>query len=170
MTFLLAGLPGAGSAQEETLLLDTEPTHRAAIHAGTCAELGEEVFRLDGPVYGLDQLEGVAAAATPDPGEATIVGPNEAIAAAVSVTTIPVGIDELVRDPHAVELLATVVDEPPRVCGAIGGVRVDDHLVFGLKAFSPTAYVGTAWLHQNPDGTTTVTLFMASGLSADDQA
>jgi hypothetical protein len=160
-----------GSAQEATPTAGIEPTLRAAIHAGVCDDLGEVAYPLADLVYGLALIEDGTANATPGPTGAAVVGPPEANAAVSGTSVVPATIEELTRTPHAVNAFATADDpSPPRACGEIGGVRVGNDLVFGVGALSPTAYAGTAWLHENPDGTTTVALFLASGLFAEQGA
>jgi len=154
-----------GHAQEATPATGVEPVLRAAIHAGVCEDLGEVVYPLAHSVYGLALIDDTPVPATPGSSDAAVVGPPEANAATTSVSVVPATIEELTRTPHAVNAVATTTDpSPPRACGEIGGVRVGDDLVVGVGALSPTAYAGTAWLHENPDGTTRVALFLASGL------
>ena len=168
VAMLLLGRAVHGRAQEATATPGIESTLRAAIHAGRCDDVGAVAFPLADLVYGLELLADVPEPATPSPSQAVIVGPMEANAAAASTSIVPATIEELTRTPHAVNAVLTSANpEPPRTCGEIGGVRVGNDLVFGVGARSPTAYAGTAWLHENSDGTTTVTLFLASGLSRD---
>lgn len=167
LTALCLGVAAGGHAQEATPATGAEPVLRAAIHAGVCEGIGEVVYPLADSVYGLALIDDAPVPATPDSGEAVVVGPPEANAATTSVSVVPATIEELTRTPHAVNAVATTTDpSSPRACGEIGGVRVGDDLVVGVGALSPTAYAGTAWLHENPDGTTRVALFLASGLGS----
>ncbi len=50
-------------------------------------------------------------------------------------------------------------------CGTIGGVRIGDELVFGLREWNASGFTGVAVLRDNGDGTTSVTVYLALGLA-----
>jgi len=91
----------------------------------------------------------------------------------VSVGTVPAALDDVVAAEHLVDVHRAGgggEDAARIVCGGVGGFRAGDDLVFGLGEANGSGYTGTAWLHDNGDGTTTVALFLASGLAGADDA
>jgi hypothetical protein len=162
--FAQEATPAAGTPDADALLV-----FQAGVGAGTCEELGEIVYPLSDPGYGFALVPGGPATGTPPPRDARVVGAATANPAATSVSTIPATIDQLTEAPHAINVYGLPDDAGSSVCGGIGGVRVGDELAFGLAERRGSDYVGTAHLRQNGDGTTTVTLYLASGL-ADDEA
>jgi hypothetical protein len=161
--FAVTGIPGA--AQEATPeanveFLSVAPAH---VHAGSCAEPGDVAFPLADAGYG---LPGVADSEASPPAVAQL-GPAGAQAAMASVTTIEATLDELVAEPHAIDAhRAEPGDEAGTriACGVVGGISAGDDLFFGLAEVNGSNYVGIAWLRDNGDGTTSITLFLASGL------
>lgn len=143
----------------------------ANIRSGTCDRLGAIAYPLANVAYGFQLLSGLPARATPGPErpeDAAVVGSAAATAAATSVTTIPATIAELVGGAHAVDVSCLPGAPAASVaCGAIGGVRIGADLVFGLQERNASDYTGTAWLHENNDGTTTVSLFLAPRLAGE---
>ena len=156
--------PAAATPDPTSLLV-----FQAGVVAGTCEELGELVYPLADPTYGYALVPGGPASGTPPPGDARVVGAPTANPAATSASTVPATIDELTDAPHAINVYGLPDDAGSSICGGIGGVRVGDELAFGLQERFGSDYVGTAHLRQNEDETTTVTLYLASGL-ADDEA
>ncbi|CAA9559246.1 MAG: hypothetical protein AVDCRST_MAG19-1666 [uncultured Thermomicrobiales bacterium] len=144
----------------------------AHVHAGTCGDLGDIAFPLDEAGYGLPVPVGpeVRPGTTPAAVEAALFPTAGVNPAAVGVTAITATLDQLLDTPHAVTAyrgMEGAEAETQIACGAVGGYRTGDDLVFGLQERNGSAYVGTAWLHDNRDGTTTVSLFLASGLRED---
>ena len=175
LSTLLAVLFGGGlasvSAQDATPAAGFDPTVRspAHVHVGTCDDPGDVVFPLADVGYG-QPLSLDPRAASPAAVTASVVGSGAFNAAAVSATTIAATLDELVGGAHAIDVHRGAVGgegtEPETrvVCGAVGGFRSDDDLVFGLQERNGSNYGGVAWLHDNGDGTTTVFVFLVSGL------
>ncbi len=96
-------------------------------------------------------------------------GDPSALPAGYSTTTINVYLDDLLADPHSITV------HPPGqymadclVCGAIGGTLSSggNDVFIGLAEAHESGYAGTAWLHANANGTTTVTVFLVQGLFA----
>lgn len=156
------------AAQDETPAAGFDPTARfpAHVHAGSCDAPGEIAFSLSEAGYGLPvPLD--PRAATPATDAAAIGQPGYGVAA-VSVTAVPASLDQLTGDARTVDVHAAAggdAAENRLVCGSIGGFRNGDDLVFGLRERNGSGYVGTAWAHDNRDGTTTLALFLASGLA-----
>ena len=175
LSTLLAVLVGGGltsvSAQDATPQAGFDPTVRspAHVHAGTCDETGDIVYSLADVGYG-QPLPLDPRAATPAAVTASVVGSGAFNAAAVSSSTIAAPLDELIGGEHAIDVHRGGVGgegtEPETrvVCGAVGGFLSGNDLVFGLQERNDSNYGGVAWLHDNGDGTTTVFLFLVSGL------
>jgi len=52
-------------------------------------------------------------------------------------------------------------------CGAVGGTMIgQSDLAFGLSPLNDSGFGGVAWLHDNGDGTTMVTIFLTGGTAA----
>ncbi|MBW3634351.1 MAG: cupredoxin domain-containing protein [Chloroflexi bacterium] len=153
-------------AQEATSERGFDPAARfpAHIHAGTCEEPGEIAWELAEGGFG---LPAPFETETPSDVRATYVGPDAANPAIVSVTTLDATLDELVADGHVIDAhtAAEGVEAATRIaCGAVGGFLAGDDLVFGMQEANGSRHGGTGWLHANGDDTTTVTLFLVSGL------
>ncbi len=168
----LAGavLDGGARAQDATREAGFDPTARfpAHIHAGGCDNLGAIAFPLGEAGYGLPIPDEPAMAATPGPVAAVVGGQGRFNAAAVGVSLVAATLDELVDAGHAIDVhnAADGLEAETRiVCGEVGGFLAGGDLVFGLHEQNASNYGGIAWLHENPDGTTTVSIYVASGLS-----
>lgn len=164
ITLFMSGL--TVMAQEATPEGGFNPAARfpAHIHAGTCEAPGESVWELAEGGFGLPVPVDFS---TPSAVTATYVGPDTANPAIVLVTTLDAALDDLVADSHVIDVhtAADEVEAATRtVCGVIGGFLSGGDLVFGLQEVNGSRYGGTAWLHANADDSTTVTLFLVSGL------
>ncbi len=116
--------------------------HPAALHAGTCAALSDVTAVLADVV---------------EPGST----PQDVVPAGASVTIIESTLDQLLAAPRAITVSQS--HARPRLaiaCGTIGGAPVNGNLVAGLAETNDSGYSGIAWLHDNSDGTTTITLFV----------
>ncbi len=164
--------PIGGFAQEATPAVDggmgTEP-HPAHIHAGTCDNLSEIVFPLADVQMSTPSTGAASPAASPVAmgSPVAVVTTTAAIPAAVSVTTVEADLATILSAPHAVNVhLSTEQIGVYIACGDLGGTPDDQgNLFVGLAELNASGYSGTAWLHDNGDGTTTVTIFLAMGLS-----
>jgi hypothetical protein len=178
---LLALTLGAprGLAQDATpvpgMMGDGGIPHPAHIHTGNCATLDPNpLFPLADvviPAAGVDG--GMMADATPmaSPMASPIPGPMgtgspSAMPAGQSTTVIEVALSDILAAEHAInvhlssEEIATYI-----ACGAIGGTPdANGNLFVGLAEQNDSGYSGIAWLHDNGDGTTTVTVFLSMGL------
>ncbi|HEV2109393.1 MAG TPA: hypothetical protein VGR16_14120 [Thermomicrobiales bacterium] len=139
----------------------------AHIHRGPCDEInGEGAIDLGELTY-VVPLSG-SPEATPA-GPYRPVGVDSAFVTIMAVTDVGASLDELLAQPHSIDVHIVndeTGEEIPLACGNVGGVRNGDDLVFGLQT-APSPGVdttGIAWLHTNPDGTTTVRLFVSQGL------
>lgn len=132
----------------------------AHIHAGMCPEVGPVVFPL-ADVVGAGAMGMDMAMATP------MAGGGAAIPAMMSVTTVQADLTTILSAQHAINLhqSAEAIDVYI-ACGDIGGTPdAGNNLVVGLAERNASGFSGVAWLHGNDDGTTTVTIFLAQGLS-----
>ncbi len=170
MALAEAVLDGGARAQDAKPEAGFDPTARfpAHIHAGACDNLGAIAFPLGEAGYGLPIPDEPAMAATPAPVAAVVEGQGTFSAAAVGVSVVAATLDELVDAGHAIDV-HSAADGPEAetriVCGEVGGFLAGGDLVFGLHERNASNYGGIAWLHENPDGTTTVSIYVASGLS-----
>lgn len=162
LIYVQVGEPPAAAPQDNAPASDigtsTDAQGRsAAIYTGNCADLG-----------------GVAAAlpSIVDP-QGPPVGQASAIEASTTSTPVPVSLDLLIDQPHAVAVLESNASNAEVIaCGDIGGVDNDDgELIIGLQEvgesdFTGMAYTGMAYLAYSPaDGSqTSVSIFLAPGL------
>lgn len=163
-----AGTPTTAAPVATVAPAAAEPAHPAHIHEGTCSNINPN------PEYPLadvsyENLGGSAAASpvggTPAAAGANTVGVAAAIPAEGSVTQVKVSLQHLLATAHAINVHESATDITHYIaCGDIGGILNGKDLVFGIHELNDSGLVGTAWLHDNGDGTTTVTLFLAHGL------
>lgn len=136
----------------------------AGVYAGSCEEpASEPSYELIGPTYGLT-VAGTPVSASPE--AFTISGDPGSHPVVTSTTVIDATIDDLLESPHVVILRIIEEDSGTDVrlaCGRVGGVVTGPDLSFGLAAETAQT-TGIVWLHDNGDGTTTVTFFVAQAL------
>lgn len=140
----------------------------AHLHEGSCADLGDQPKELGELGYDAPLLD--LSKATPA-GPYKPVGPDAAFPTVLGHVTVDQSLDELLDTPHAIDV--HIVNEEQGVditlaCGAVGGIRGDSQLVFGLQSLPNEGVdtTGIAWLEANEDDTTTVRVFVAQGLAA----
>jgi plastocyanin len=134
------------SAQEEA--------HPAHIHNGTCTELGDVVFPLS------DVSESALVNGTPIAG--AVGGATEAVPVAISGTTVPTSLADLMAAPFAINVHESAENIGNYIaCGDIGGALIGtSDLAIGLSELNESGYVGVATLHDNGDGTTAVSVYL----------
>jgi plastocyanin len=135
---------------------EVEAPHPVHIHSGNCNELGEVVQPLTDLV--------VPAGDT--------VGQRRASVAATSYTEVPLTLDAILAEDHAINahLSADEIDTYI-ACGEIGGVFTPDGaLVIGLDETDNPGYTGIAFLQPTAAGTTGVSVFLASSGGNRDRA
>lgn len=132
--------------------------HPAHIHRGTCSNLDPN------PLYPLTNVSlGLETEGSPEVGD--MVGAGGAFPAETSVTTVEASLDDLLAEPLAVNVHQSEEQIDTYIaCGDIGGVRHGADLTFGLAPQSGSDYAGTVWLHDNGDGSTTVTIALVRNL------
>jgi len=151
-----AGTPSAAAPT-------SEPPHPAHIHEGTCTNLNPT------PKYPLADVTyhfGTGAASPVASPAAGMVGAASALPAEGSVTKVPVSLKDLLSGHYAINVHESATDINKYIaCGDIGGILNGNNLVFGIHEQNNSGFSGIAWLQDNGDGTTTVTLFMAHNLA-----
>lgn len=164
---VLVGLFGAAAA---TLLTRSAKASHIAwesyLQEGTCGESASERLRLGDPVYGV-AVGGVGTPVGTPPIVFNPVGAASQIPVLTSTASVPISIVDLVATPHAIVIEQLDLDSGVRTelaCGNVGGVPIDNELLFGLAAVVADTS-GVAWLRENPDGSTAVTLFVTQGLA-----
>jgi len=129
--------------------------HPAHIHAGSCPEPGDVVAPLSDVSFDMN-VDGTASAG-PEP-----VGQASAIPVEASITTVPLALADIVAGQHAINVHASADDLGTYIaCGDIGGTTIGaSDLPIGLGELNDSGASGVAWLHDNGDGTTTVSVFL----------
>ncbi len=146
--------------------------HPAHIHAGNCETLDPNpLFPLADVSMPIAAMEGMDMAASPmagmgaSPMAGGLMGSAAAIPAAYSTTTLDIGLSDILASEHAINVHESAENIQNYIaCGAIGGQMGDDIFV-GLMERNNSGFSGIAWLHANEDNTTTVTVFLAHGLT-----
>jgi hypothetical protein len=79
----------------------------------------------------------------------------------MSVTTVQTTLSELTSTAYAVNVHESADNIGNYIaCGNIGGAVMGSDLAIGLGERNNSGHSGVAWLHDNGDGTTTVTIFL----------
>jgi plastocyanin len=166
--FLLAGA-GVGVAQDATPAAETP--HPAHIHSGTCTELGDVVYPLT-DVAAPDANATPEAMAGHDMGtmDASPEAGDDEMAGKVvteSVTDVDAALDDILADPHAINVHESKENIGNYIaCGEITGEVTDGTLEIELGELNDSGYEGEAYLVDNGDDTTTVTVTLMSTDSA----
>lgn len=136
-------------AQDATPTAGGEAASRPAhVHTGTCDELGDVV----------QPLENLTAAT----GDA--VGQGVAVIAETSASNIPMTLDDMLAEDHAVNVHRSMEEIQDYIaCGEIGGViDANGALTIGLKSQNASGFTGIAYLAPGADGASTdVSVFIA---------
>jgi uncharacterized cupredoxin-like copper-binding protein len=141
-------------------------THPAHIHNGTCSDLKDVVYPLNDVGAPTMDASGTPVASMP-------MGAADAIPVEVSVTTVQTTLNNLVSAPYAVNVHESAASIGNYIaCGNIGGAVMGSDLAVGLGELNKSGYSGVAWLHDNGDGTTTVSVYLteAGGTTASSAA
>jgi hypothetical protein len=145
----MVSLGGRGVSAQET-----DAPHPAHIHSGTCATLGDVV-------YPLSDVGGPMTSASGTPEASMPMGATDAIPVEMSVTTVQTTLSELTSTAYAVNVHESADNIGHYIaCGNIGGAVMGSDLAIGLGELNNSGESGVAWLHDNGDGTTTVTIFL----------
>lgn len=166
--------PGHTSAQGTVTAMESHPAH---IHSGTCATLGDVVYPLtDVSAGGMDtmgtprsgEMMGSPAAgdmmATPTTmdamGMGTPMGSPTAMQGETSVTIVEAALSDLTAGGYAINVHESAENIGNYIaCGDISGMTAGSmDVTIQLETLNDSGYSGTAMLHDNGDGTTTVTI------------
>jgi len=165
--FVLGGAQGA--AQDATPAAGgMQGNHPAHIHEGNCDTLNPTpLIPLANVTMSMAMGMMASPAASPSASGSMGMGSSMAIPAAMSVTLIEIGVADILAAEHAVNVLLSPEEAGTYIaCGAIGGTPdANGDLIIGLAELNGLGYSGIAWLHDNGDNTSTVTIFLAQGLS-----
>jgi hypothetical protein len=154
---LIAGLLAAvssASAQDVATPAPSDETlpHLAHINVGTCAELSHIVHKLE-------DIPTAGSAATP-----SAVASPVAVGEMTSTTQVEVALDELLAEPHAINIHESIEAVDTYVaCGDITGTPTDGELEIEMAEQNGSGVSGTATLTDNGDGTTTVVISLTHG-------
>ena len=157
---IITGGVASSRAQDASPMADggavAMPAH---IHNGTCANLDPN------PLYPLADLvfpEEASAMASP-----VAAGATTAIPSAHSTTIVMATLADILSSEHAINVHKSMEEVSVYVaCGDIGGTPdVNGDLFIGLAEQNVSGITGIGWLHDNGDGSTTVTVMLARGLS-----
>ena len=117
-----------------------------AVYRGTCDQLIEQVYDLTPAVFGTGEHR----------------GNSQATPATSFFATIPVSLDVLLADDHA--LAASDPEQGPVACGEIGGVRTEDGALFiGLSAEEESGIMGIAYLAPGEEASQTDVSVLIAG-------
>ncbi|MEA2597727.1 MAG: hypothetical protein QOF01_4196 [Thermomicrobiales bacterium] len=131
---------------------DAAEAHPAHIHSGTCATLGDVVYPLTDVSY-----SGMGGS----PVAESMMGSASAHQVKVSITTVQADLDTILGSEHAINVHESAENIGNYIaCGDIGGMVMGSDLAIGLGELNGSGHVGVAWLHDNGDGSTTVSVFL----------
>jgi hypothetical protein len=122
------------------------------IHAGNCNNLGDVVA----PLTDLTEPTGDR------------VGQRRAVVAATSFTVVPLTLDAILADDHAINAHLSADEIGTYIaCGDVGGViDATGSLVIGLQEQNNSGFTGIAFLSPGADGASTnVSVFVAQDLA-----
>ncbi len=153
-----------------TAPIDMTVAHPAHIHNSTCATLGSIAWPLnDVSAPGMPMtMMGTPVAATPMamPTMEASATPMAGMIVGQSVTTVKVNLADLEKAPFAIN----VHESLPKItnyiaCGDITGAITGGSLTIQLKELNKSGVSGMAMLHDNGDGTTTVSIELMQATS-----
>jgi hypothetical protein len=140
---------GGANAQE------MDGPHPAHIHSGTCATLGDVVYPLSDVGGPMMDASGTPMAA------GMAMGSTAAIPVKASMTTIQADLNTILGAEHAINVHESAENIGNYIaCGDLGGEVMGSDLAIGLGELNGSGHSGVAWLHDNGDGTTNVTVFL----------
>lgn len=158
---LVGSLSGIANARVLLQAQDSAapPPRPGHLHRGTCATVGDLLSPLAAAAVAGDRAGG-----TPLP--EAITGMTAAIPVAVSTTTIPLALADLLAEPASIEMHESEAEPWDVVaCGNLGGTVTGPDLVIGLAPVGPHGVPGAAWFQASGEATL-VTIFLVEGLPA----
>ena len=147
----------AGAQDEGTPAAEAgRPAH---IHSGSCNDTADDAL---GDV--VQPLTNVAAPTGAAAGQA-----DAATAVETSVTTVPMALEDILAEDHAVNVHLSVEEVTTYIaCGEVGGTvsDADGSVTIGLREQDGSGFAGVAYLAPGADGASTVvSVFLAEGLA-----
>ena len=135
------------------LAQEASPARPSHIHVGDCDELGEVIQPLT--------------ALTVPGGD--VLGNSDAVVAEAAFTSIPQTIAELTAEDHALKVhLSKEQIQTYLACGDIGGtLDANGAMIVGMKELDESGYAGIAYLEEQPNGTTSVSVMIARVIPRD---
>lgn len=144
--------PAAGALAQDEMTDEVVP-HPSHIHTGVCPAPGDVIAPLS-------DVSGI-------PGDS--VGVGSAIHVEAGISTVELALADILAADHAFVVHQSADDMGTYIaCGDIGGQLIgESDLPVGLGPVGESGYSGIAWLSDNGDGTTGVTVFLTkSGAAA----
>ena len=172
LSFAIGGQVGRTQAQGTASSPEASPaaeSHPAHIHEGSCPEVGDVV-------YPLNNLEPGGAEASP------VAGPEGASATpwgetagedvvASSTTDVEASLDDILSGERAINVHESNENIQTYIaCGNLTGEPENGVLEVELQEVDGSGYVGEAYLTDNGDGTTTVTVELMHGTGGTPEA
>ncbi|HET9659336.1 MAG TPA: hypothetical protein VFP05_03335 [Thermomicrobiales bacterium] len=151
----LAISPGGVSAQATT-----DTPHPAHIHSGSCAQLGDVVYPLTDVGAEMAAMDMSGTPAMGDMGTAMAGG--QAIPVEMSTTVVQTTLADISTGDFAINVHESAENIGNYIaCGDLGTAgAMGSDLVVGLGTLNDSGYSGIATLHDNGDGSTSVTIYL----------
>ena len=160
--FALAfGLAPAGVLAQDDMSADdmmgSMTPHPSHIHVGLCPTPGDVIA----PLSDVSAIGG------------DLVGAESSIHVDAGITTVELALTDILAADHAIVVHASKDDMGTFIaCADIGGHYIGDSVPVGIGPVGDSGFSGVAWLTDNGDGTTEVSVFLthsgASAMSMDD--
>ncbi|HET9661239.1 MAG TPA: hypothetical protein VFP05_12965 [Thermomicrobiales bacterium] len=158
---------GPGSVAAQGMAMTPHPAH---IHSGSCDQLGDVVYPLTdvggssmatpmaSPASG--EMMGTPTSMAGEMAMGTPTGSPSPMAGETSVTTVEAALTDLTAGGYAINVHESAENIGNYIaCGDISGAPNDSgDVTVELATLNDSGYSGTAKLHDNGDGTTTVTI------------
>ena len=151
--------PGALPAQAQDEEVEPHPAH---IHDGSCVTLGGIAFPLNDVAYSSMAMGGTP---TADMAMGETVGSSSAVPLETSVTVVDVPLEQITDGQHAINVHLSAEEIGTYIaCGNIGGVVHEREngegmeVVIGLAELNDSGHVGIAWLGDDGEGGTNVSV------------
>ena len=148
MTAVLAGTLVFGGATA-ALAQDTETPpdvlHPAHVHAGTCDDLDPNPAQ---------PLENIIPRLNDDEADNEPQGVLTAPRTLYSETDVEMSLDDMLAESHSINVHESEEQIQNYIaCGEIGGVKVDDQILIGLRPLNDSGFSGLAILESDGDNT-----------------
>jgi hypothetical protein len=173
LSFAIGGQVGRTQAQGTASSPEASPaaeSHPAHIHEGSCPEVGDVVYPLNNLEPGGAEASPVAehemTMSTPEAGEAA----GEDVVAS-STTDVEASLDDILSGERAINVHESNENIQTYIaCGNLTGEPENGVLEVELQEVDGSGYVGEAYLTDNGDGTTTVTVELMHGTGGTPEA